>query len=302
MQEPAIGSGLLQAVSSGACVKRPLAGRAAWVAAGLLVLVSPARAAETNALRPGWYAAPLYTVLQFDRTRGSGDADGYALAIGHDWRWLGAEVRGEYTEALGYTDRYRVPGANPGDPPQERRVTSTARVYGGALAFTVEPFRILDARSWPWLRGLYTTAGVGIVKFDVRRPRPEAGADRPLRGDSKHYPYEAGLGYRYAFTVLRSAMALRVQGMYRIDREPRDPGSEPDPQQRYTDLLFHAGVQIPLGKPAPEPPAPVAAPVVVPPAFNDADNDGVIDELDQCPATPEASLVNNVGCVPERVS
>ena len=61
----------------------------------------------------------------------------------------------------------------------------------------------------------------------------------------------------------------------------------------YTDLAVTAGIGYAFGKtssPAPAP-APVAAPVEL-----DSDGDGVFDSKDQCPDTPKANKVDEVGC------
>ena len=59
----------------------------------------------------------------------------------------------------------------------------------------------------------------------------------------------------------------------------------------HDDVLLRAGIQIPFGA---APKAAPIAPVVVAPL--DSDNDGVSDDMDDCPNTPAGAAVNSMGC------
>ena len=261
--------------------------------AGLLLVAMNAPAAlalppEPDGDRAGWYLTPMYSSVSFDDSRADAGATGYALAFGYRWRWIGVEARGEYVEALTFVDRFTVPGPGPTDPPEERRETGEASLASGQVAVLVQPARLLGSlERLAFLERAYATVGAGMVK------RQNSG-DR--RQDEKAFPYEGGLGYLQPFRLWGFGLALRAEAIYRLDPDPREPDSEPNPQQRYEDLVFRVGIQLPLS-----PPAPAAAPsvTVVPPAFTDADGDGVVDTMDQCTDTPANSLVNNKGCVPE---
>ena len=53
-------------------------------------------------------------------------------------------------------------------------------------------------------------------------------------------------------------------------------------------------VKRPVVKPAPvAKPKPIAAPVVI---MADSDNDGIVDDIDDCPDTPDGMSVNHRGC------
>ena len=62
-------------------------------------------------------------------------------------------------------------------------------------------------------------------------------------------------------------------------------------------MLYNFGVAIPFGKVAKAPvvvPMKKAAPIMPP---KDSDNDGVIDEKDECPDTMSEAKVDKVGCI-----
>lgn len=261
---------------------------------GLALLVAMSASAaialppEADGDRAGWYLAPMYSSVSFDDSRADAGATGYALAFGYRWRWIGVEARGEYIEALTFVDRFTVPGSGPTDPPEERRETGEASLASGQLAVLVQPARLFGARErLAFFERIYATAGAGMVKFQNSGER---------RRDQKSFPYEGGVGYLQPFRLWGLGLALRAEVLYRLDPDPREPASEPNPQQQYEDLVYRVGIQVPLSASTP-----AAAPsvTVVPPAFADADGDGVVDPMDQCADTPANSLVNNKGCVPE---
>lgn len=241
---------------------------------------------EPDGDRAGWYLTPLYSSVSFDDSRADADASGYALAFGHRWHWVGVEARGEYVEALTFVDRYTVPGSNPGDPPEERRETGEASLAAGHLSLLVQPARLFGPLGRLTFLGRgYAVAGAGMVKFQNSGER---------RNDEKSFPYEGGLGYLHPFRLWGLGVALRAEVIYRLDPAPREPASEPNPQQRYEDLVYRVGLQVPLSPSSAAAPEPVT---VVPTVFADADGDGVVDAMDRCAETPADSLVNNKGCV-----
>ena len=242
---------------------------------------------EPDGDRAGWYATPMYSTVSFDGSRGDGGASGYALAFGYRWRWLAVEARGEHVDALTFTDRYFVPGPGPTDPPEERRETGEASLSAGQLSVLVQPTRLFaPSGRLTFLDRAYATVGAGMVKFQYSGQR---------RADERNFPYEGGLGYLQPFRLWGAGLALRAEAVYRLDPEPREPASEPNPQQQYEDIVFRIGIQMPLSASSTAATTPVT---VVPPAFADADADGVVDPLDQCADTPPDSLVNSKGCVP----
>jgi len=124
---------------------------------------------------------------------------------------------------------------------------------------------------------LYALAGVGVEIFDDEF----AGNEDGIFGN-----YGAGIKYKIA-----DQFALKADVRHLIEADHGD-----------NTLLYNLGFAIPFGavaKAAPVvAPVVVAAPVVVPaPAPKDSDNDGVIDELDQCPNTMARAKVDAVGCM-----
>ena len=257
------------------------------LAATVIAQSASALPPEPDGDRPGWYVTPMYSSVTFDNSRGDAGATGYALAFGYRWTWIGAEARGEYAESLTFVDHFTVPGSGPGDPPEERSEPGEASLTSGQLALLIQPIRAFGPlERLTFLERIYASVGAGIVKLQ------NSGQHRP---DEKTFPYEAGLGYLQPFRLWGMGLALRAEAIYRLDLDPDEPASEPNPQERHEDIVYRVGIQVPLS-PSKLPAAPAVR--VVPPAFTDADGDGVVDAMDQCADTPANSLVNNKGCVP----
>ncbi len=121
----------------------------------------------------------------------------------------------------------------------------------------------------------YLAIGVGEIntKYDV------GGRDRNLLAN-------VGAGVKY---FVAEEFALRADVRSLLDF--------PDPEK---SLMYSAGLFFQFGGGAAAP-APVAmektpAKEMAPAAPADSDGDGVTDDLDQCPASPQGSPVNSVGC------
>ena len=112
----------------------------------------------------------------------------------------------------------------------------------------------------------YIAAGLGAIYSS-----PEIGADRD------HLLFNYGVGVKYF--ILDDLIALRADVRHLVDFP------EPD-----NSLQYSAGLTFQLGKPSP-PPAPV---VMEQP--KDSDGDGVYDDADQCPDTPDGAAVDSKGC------
>jgi OOP family OmpA-OmpF porin len=124
---------------------------------------------------------------------------------------------------------------------------------------------------------LYALAGVGVEIFDDEF----AGNEDGIFGN-----YGAGIKYKIA-----DQFALKADVRHLIEADHGD-----------NTLLYNLGFAIPFGavaKAAPVVVAPVVVPVVPKPvaAPKDSDNDGVIDDLDQCPNTMAKAKVDTVGCM-----
>ena len=134
----------------------------------------------------------------------------------------------------------------------------------------VETYR-LDAlyHFWPSNKLVpYLAAGLGGISSD-----PDVGSS------SNHLLFNYGAGIKYF--ILDDLIALRAEIRHLLDFP------EPD-----NSLQYSAGLTFQFGKPTPAP-----VPVIIPePEPLDSDNDGVTDDLDQCPNTPAGETVNSVGC------
>lgn len=126
----------------------------------------------------------------------------------------------------------------------------------------------------------YLAIGLGEINSN-----PEIGQN------SEHLLTNIGGGIKY---FISEGIALRADVRYLLDF--------PEPEN---NLLYSAGLLFQFGNsaPAPEPvvtvhetpiPAPIAP--IAPIAPKDSDSDGVIDDLDNCPATPMGTLVDSLGC------
>ncbi|MES0875017.1 OmpA family protein [Sinimarinibacterium thermocellulolyticum] len=107
--------------------------------------------------------------------------------------------------------------------------------------------------------------------------------------------YDLGLGYLGAFDLFGNPAALRVEAKYRLD-DHGEPDLGDGSDDRFGDVVLSAGFMFPLFyRPPPPPPAPEPIAVV---AVADADNDGVLDDVDQCPDTAYGASVDATGCTP----
>ncbi len=173
--------------------------------------------------------------------------------------------------ALGYnlTDKWAVEGVY---------TQTNADGENGADDADVQTYRI-DALYHLWSdKALvpYLAAGLGGISSDY-----DHGEDRD------HLLFNYGIGIKYF--VLDDLIALRADVRHLLDFP------EPD-----NSLQYSVGLTFQLGKatPAPEPvvekasePAPT-----IKPAPLDSDGDGVVNDLDKCPATPAGVVVDSTGC------
>ena len=146
----------------------------------------------------------------------------------------------------------------------------------GASDADVQTYRI-DAlyHLWPDKALVpYLAAGLGGISTDYDRG-----------DDHDHLLLNYGAGIKYF--ILDDLIALRADVRHLLDFP------EPD-----NSLQYSVGLTFQLGKATPTPapvvekaPAPVAAPAPM-----DSDNDGIIDDLDQCPGTPAGVAVDSKGC------
>ena len=91
-------------------------------------------------------------------------------------------------------------------------------------------------------------------------------------------PLIAGLGFRVGLTPV---VMLRGEGLVNFNRATSDTGTPPRPRKvNFTNFGLNVGVSLMLGsKPIP-----------------DSDHDGVLNNRDRCPDTPEGAQVDASGC------
>lgn len=133
---------------------------------------------------------------------------------------------------------------------------------------------------------VYALVGAGIGQYDFN------GTSTGLDGENTQF-YDFGLGYTYSLNDY--GVKLRAEYRYR-STEIDMPGGPGDGDADANVLSL--GIQVPLSAPAQSAPAPEPEPAPAPPP--DSDGDGVIDRVDQCPATPRGVAVNASGCRVEK--
>ncbi|HBS43167.1 MAG TPA: hypothetical protein DEA26_10830 [Oceanospirillales bacterium] len=129
----------------------------------------------------------------------------------------------------------------------------------------------------------YLTAGIGHEKLELNDDADTEYSD---------YILGAGFGVQYDLTDRFFGRAeARLDDM--IDKRPEHPYYVLEVGMRLGTPKAAPVVATPEPMPKPEPePEPVV--VIVPPA--DTDNDGVIDDMDKCAATPAGVTVDSDGC------
>lgn len=117
------------------------------------------------------------------------------------------------------------------------------------------------------------------------------GAYNDVSPESDEFDFiaNAGLGVVTGPLTEFGSIRMRAEARYIYDNF----------EDEYGDIRFGLGIEIPLfAKPTP-PPEPVKQEpqvVEVPSGLRDDDGDGVINERDQCPETPQGERVDGVGC------
>lgn len=143
--------------------------------------------------------------------------------------------------------------------------------------------------------------GGGVIREELRTARRSGSAATGYKGNSGYA--NAGLGYYLPFSFFGELW--RLEGRYNVvfNDEVIHPG-QTTAQSFAEDSRFNLGFLFPFGRqPAAEPEiqqaAAVPPPPPPPPPPVDSDEDGVPDELDQCPDTPRWVRPDANGCTPD---
>lgn len=240
--------------------------------AGLLcaALALPAQAADDEAAkpskhRPGWYVAPMAMQYKVDSERRTDDGTGFAFGLGHRGD-IGALELSYLSVKL--------------DP--ENSADSQAELTGYALTLLAGPYG-----DRPILSNIFGLIGFGVLR---REDHP-----RFTENDGTIFA-DVGLGYLHPFSLKGWDLAVRAEARYRHDvqQSPRPDGVP----GAFKDTVFNVGLQLGLGR-DPEPLPPLAEPAPEPvaaAASADDDQDGVANDLDQCPGTAAGTAVDGTGC------
>ncbi|WP_157622842.1 OmpA family protein [Solimonas soli] len=206
-----------------------------------------------------WYIAPMFSYTDSDSDRGTDGGLGGILAIGKKLTWgLALEATGFYTKA----DAKNGGGS------------AELNGYGASALF-------FPSKTLPNLYGIVSL----MVGHTSDLPGPRANYDSTV--------YDVGLGYLQPITP---HILLRAEARYRTDDKGSLPTGEKGKNSNFAEGVYNIGLLFPFGgtKEAPaaeEPPVEVAST-----ASSDDDNDGVGNDVDQCPGTAAGAVVDDKGC------
>lgn len=219
----------------------------AYAALLVLLLSSPVLAQEADSpLVHGPYVAPMFTYVTPHRERLLDDGLGGTLNFGY-----------RFDEALAFeggASYVALDAKGDGDK---------ASMYGGTLGALLFV---------PGVRNLYIGAGVGYLETNH-----QGAAGIRYRG----WTADAGLGYLLPLSFGDYDFAIRAEGRFRLNNGQDGPDGSAANNSGLHDGVFSVGVQLPLGKRTPPPPAETTV-AVVPVARAcadgiDNDGDGQID-------------------------
>ena len=229
----------------------------------------PAR--ENSPLYRGSYLAPMGTFLHQFGTKGqTGNGYGGTFVAGYRQGFFSMEGRGTFTSIS-------ISGGDPGR-------SNSAQFRGFSIDGLLFPFYKSDNR---FLQNAYGIVGVGA--FEARK--------YPTNTNSfDAASFDGGVGDFIPVKIGRYEFGIRAEALYRYgDRTQRLSSKQDiDAPLHFSQTIFNVGVQLPLVFKH-ETQAPPPQPVTVVPVA-DADGDGVLDPVDQCPDTPKGTAVDAKGC------
>ncbi|REL26769.1 OmpA family protein [Thalassotalea euphylliae] len=134
------------------------------------------------------------------------------------------------------------------------------------------------------------SVAIDLLHFPSKKNLYLIGGFKEIDLEDKEVSANIGMGYRHYFTN-RFAGFIEGKGHYQFEDYHTDFNAT-------IGLMYFFGenkARKPLA-PAPKTQVVKAAPVQTAPQAKDADKDGVIDSLDQCPGTPATHMVDVKGC------
>ncbi|WP_428313024.1 OmpA family protein [Hydrocarboniphaga sp.] len=213
-----------------------------------------------TAIAKRFYIAPMFDYTFADSDRQSDDGLGGRFIIGKQI------AQGFHLEISGLYEQYKAKSGS-----------GKEKLTGGGITALVFPSERFT--------GFFGSAGVSYAKG-------KSDVVTTPNSDQDSTVWDVGLGYLVGPFRWLNDGSLRLEARYQADeKHVRGAGND------FLEPVLSAGLLIPLGS-APTPPPPVVEPVAVVPvvAPADSDGDGVTDDKDQCPGTPQGTVVNAVGC------
>lgn len=231
----------------------------------LMLVNSPMTFAADNDM-DSWYFSPMLSYIEADSSRQSDNAFGVLLGVGKP---MNDHWNIELSAAIDNLDFENGSG----------EYKQTGLMLDGLYIFD----RNAEMQT-------YAVVGAGMMSTDI-------GAT-----DSTNPMINAGVGM---MQDINETMKIRADVRYRMDMDNESIPSEDE----FNDFMFNVGLVIRFGgekayKPTSSatssPAATSAVPATATPAIVaasvDSDNDGVVDENDNCPDTSEGVNVDNKGC------
>lgn len=207
-----------------------------------------------------WYISGMFSYTDSDSDRGTDGGLGGILSVGKKVTW------GLTLELTGF---YSAMDAKSGG--------GTAKLNGYGASALFFPSKTLPN-------------AYGIVSLMQGRTSDLPGP----RGSYDSTVFDVGLGYLQPLTT---HLLLRLEARYRTDDKGSEPTGPKGKDSNFAEGVYNIGLLVPFGGgEAVKPGTPEdEAAAVVDTSSSDDDNDGISNDLDQCPGSP-AGAVDEQGC------